>query len=112
MSGHVWSADIDIDAALVLRLVNDQFHELCVETIEPFDVLDGGGFSQRFSCAFPSCDGDDRHRCILVWMRSGNVSTSSRIVSARSRRASACSGCPSTHSDRAFLSALVSTVGA
>jgi hypothetical protein len=37
----VWSADIDIDAALVLRLVNDQFHELCVETIEPFDVLDG-----------------------------------------------------------------------
>lgn len=36
MSGHVWSADIDIDAALALRLVNDHFHELCVETIEPF----------------------------------------------------------------------------
>jgi hypothetical protein len=36
MSGHVWSEDIDIDAALALRLVNDHFHELCVETIEPF----------------------------------------------------------------------------
>lgn len=38
MTQPVWSADIDIDAALAKRLILEQFPELRAQTIEPFGV--------------------------------------------------------------------------